>query len=636
MALKKLGSTYLVGADDRAELHDDVANYRGNKDFLIWLDSSVAEFITVTGTNTKDGARSVKVLLYQCSNLLANPGTEIFSRCFEVPSGNKKTGSVTLPPDPVASGLYRLRILPVDNQPLITVDITSPWYSMECIEPENSYYVFGPGSGSPYEQYFFVPKLADGETIRARLESEKGYEWGYLQVFNAAGEKVCDMHTDPDKNRPGGEFTDQPFFNSAEITETPTVAPGEIWKFVLSRNGGSSPSKPPSGNNWVRFSRNVPPYFSPTKEGLIYPIVHRNFKPFSYCNTPGPPAATQTYRAYLTVQRSGVPGAIVPLQASLNINVNGLTDSATGSDYVAEVNLAIPVEADKVTGSQAAAQLMLGTQLLADSTDKVDTVYFVKKPSWTNWPSPRAVLAYDNGNGKNATDDLENAGFTAIQISDEEAIQNLVDHNMKAVGAIYDNQTHPIKTWFWADKSNALSSNVLFWMMWDEPDAATGEKGENLKPLYDLYYKHTDWATKPYSLNISNPIYIEEFCEACDVIITDPYVYKDSTDGKQNQNRIKVTGEEMNRVAGTDKQTIIVLWWWFPDKPEGVLEGADVVYGESWDKGVTVGVSGLGGYNFSKTFRNEEEELVTNILSTYETTGPVADLWNMVKAKIAE
>lgn len=92
-----------------------------------------------------------------------------------------------------------------------------------------------------------------------------------------------------------------------------------------------------------------------------------------------------------------------------------------------------------------------------------------------------------------------------------------------------------------------------------------------------MYYDYNINADKPYSLNISVPIFIEEFCKACDVIISDPYVYlDDGEDEKYNQNRITDCGTEMNYVANiadAGKKTIIVIWWWFPHNPGGVVEG---------------------------------------------------------------
>ena len=82
-----------------------------------------------------------------------------------------------------------------------------------------------------------------------------------------------------------------------------------------------------------------------------------------------------------------------------------------------------------------------------------------------------------------------------------------------------------------------MSNNVLFWMMWDEPDAPAGDAAMALRTLYDLYYKYNTYAAKPYSLNISNPIFIEEFCEACDVIIADPFIYKQPPPGTRGRGK---------------------------------------------------------------------------------------------------
>ena len=146
-----------------------------------------------------------------------------------------------------------------------------------------------------------------GDTIRVRLQNEKGGDGGHLRVYNADGDKVADFTLMPEKI--DDIFTDHPFFLSEEITDVPTGSgPGEIWKFVLSRYDNTR--KQPSGNNWVRFSRNIPPYFSNDPDRLIYPIVHKEFKPITYCSVPGPPPKRQTYRVYLTVPRGA--GSPIP------------------------------------------------------------------------------------------------------------------------------------------------------------------------------------------------------------------------------------------------------------------------------------------------------------------------------------
>ena len=89
----------------------------------------------------------------------------------------------------------------------------------------------------------------------------------------------------------------------------------------------------------------------------------------------------------------------------------------------------------------------------------------------------------------------------------------------------------------------------------------------------------------------------------------------------------------MKHVAGNDKKTILILWWWFPDDPDSIADAT--VYGKSWDEGVKAEVGGIGGFNFSRTFKNSQKQTVTNILSTYgQPSGPVPDLWKEVKCKI--
>ena len=139
--------------------------------------------------------------------------------------------------------------------------------------------------------------------------------------------------------------------------------------------------------------------------GSYTPIVHREFKPFTYTNPNPSYPKKETYRAYLTVPRGEVG---IPTDAELRLNVNTYTDTAEGSDYRAAVGVVIPFQPTQAEGKKALAQLVDDTgDLIADSTDKVDKVYFVTKPSYSSpaWPS-RVVMAYDNQNGKLRTGDL--------------------------------------------------------------------------------------------------------------------------------------------------------------------------------------------------------------------------------------
>ena len=296
--------------------------------------------------------------------------------------------------------------------------------------------------------------------------------------------------------------------------------------------------------------------------------------------------------------------------------------------------MVIPQIAATVEGGNLQAQVVdTNGDLLADSTDKVDKVYWVNNPDFTGWPE-QIVMAYDNGNGRNRTADLQGAGFNTIQTDNDSSLDIISTNNMSSAGAMYTHEvggSSAIKAWYCESRDNAMSNDIRFWMMMDEPDALSGKVAQTLKKLYDVYYKYNTYANKPYSFNISNPIYIEEFCEACDVIIADPFTY--ATGDKTNQNRISDTAAEMKYIAGSEKKTILIFWWWDPADPSKIAD--PTVYGLSWDKGIDAEVSGLGGFNFSETFRNSEEELVTNVLSTYgPSSGPVRALWNEVKRKL--
>ena len=490
------------------------------------------------------------------------------------------------------------------------------------------------GEGSEFGPVTFAYVMETGDTIRVRLQNEKGNDAGRVRLYRKGTDGEYDSLVEGSdfKTVREGITEGHPFMNSVEITDVPTGSgPGEIWKLKLSEHDSDGPS----GNNWVRFSRNVPPYFSNDPDRLIYPIVHKEFKPITYCSVPGPPPKRQTYRTYLTVPRG--TGSPIPLTGELKINVNGTRASAVVPNYIAEVGVVIPQGAATVEGDNLQAQVVdTNGDLLADSTDKVDKVYWVNNPDFTGWPS-QIVMAYDNGNGRNRTADLHGAGFNTIQTDKDDTLDIISENNMSSAGAMYTHEvggSSAIKAWYCESRDNAMSDKIRFWMMLDEPDALSGEVAKTLKELYDVYYKYNTYANKPYSFNISNPIYIEEFCEACDVIIADPFVYKKPPEGekgrgKYNQNRISDTATEMKYVAGSEKKTILIFWWWNPADPSSIAD--PTVYGLSWDKGIDAEVSGLGGFNFSETLSGGD----VNALSTYgQPEGPVPDLWKEVKCKI--
>ena len=323
---------------------------------------------------------------------------------------------------------------------------------------------------------------------------------------------------------------------------------------------------------------------------LIYPIVHRAFEPVLYAGE------TETYRSFLTVHRDNTD--IIPASSRLVTTVNTTTGSSGATDYTQAVSVTAPGEQLKVSGSRALAQLQYGSAVIADSTDKVDTVYFVKKPSYgTSWPN-KILLAYDNGNGA-ASSVLKGAHFNTVQTDTSSTLDTIVGAGLKAMGALYSGS---IEDWF--EEGNADSSKVRFWAILDEPDSGPGASGpvKSLKSdIYDTYYdlKAATTTDKPFSLNIMHPIFIEEFSRGCDIISSDPFV---RSTGDDNINRIRDCAQELSwNASGVNaaKKTLIILWWWNPNADDPASTASDeLVYQSSFDL-IKNSVDGIGGWNFS-------------------------------------
>ena len=172
MALKKLGSSYMVGADSTAQasFNDDIY-YRGWKDFLVWVPSYNANQQAVV-TAYSGESKKVSATLYRCSNLLDDPGTYVGKG-----SGDRHTEGSTRcilhagfrsGRSDAFSGLFRLRVMPEDNEPFFQVNMKNlAWYSLECIEPALwAPYVLGTSGGDAFRvtTSSFL-KLDEDETV---------------------------------------------------------------------------------------------------------------------------------------------------------------------------------------------------------------------------------------------------------------------------------------------------------------------------------------------------------------------------------------------------------------------------------------------------------------------------------------
>ena len=75
-----------------------------------------------------------------------------------------------------------------------------------------------------------------------------------------------------------------------------------------------------------------------------------------------------------------------------------------------------------------------------------------------------------------------------------------------------------------------------------------------------MYWKYNNYSDKPYSLNISQPVYYEDYFWGCDVLIFDPFV-KNPTDPL---NKLTDATREAVRVARENQKTVVCFWWWIP------------------------------------------------------------------------
>ena len=157
MAIKPLATTYLVAESTVGSTENDTDTwYRGWKDFLFWLDTPlpgiVQQVVIKAGNGDGQNAHYLNASLYECTNLLSDPGDQIgdtLKLC--TPAGQTiQTPRVLTVRVPRSQGLYRLRVEPDTNQPLFAVEFKSiSWYSMECWEPRFNFYMFGVAGESP-------------------------------------------------------------------------------------------------------------------------------------------------------------------------------------------------------------------------------------------------------------------------------------------------------------------------------------------------------------------------------------------------------------------------------------------------------------------------------------------------------
>ena len=350
---------------------------------------------------------------------------------------------------------------------------------------------------------------------------------------------------------------------------------------------------------------------------------------------------TASYRAYPTVDRENT--SIVPTGSQLQIKVKGEVGTGSPTDYRASFDYTAPGERDKTEPGEVYANLVqIGTQpstkkVLAQSTDKIDAIYFVPKPVYADpsWPSTgKVLLAYDNANGNPTSPALDNPGrFATVQTDDPQTLATISSNNMTAMGVLYGAER--MRDWFDENTCNPNDRRIQFWAIYDEPDSGPGENGPltALKDLYDRYYclKGKTSDDKPFSLNLMHTIFLEEFSKGCDVVSHDPFV---KTGTGNSINRIADSVDELvYQTSGifAVKKTILILWWWNPKAGDPAdIAVAYTLFNQSFDLRRDE-VDGIGGWNFSSG--RDSEGNITR-LDTYQNQS-VGLLWNAIRAKNA-
>ena len=335
---------------------------------------------------------------------------------------------------------------------------------------------------------------------------------------------------------------------------------------------------------------------------------------------------------FLTVPRDS---GFFAEDCNLSMIVESTETPGTTTGYVDSVEVTVDTGEEAGGPREVTAEGLLqdGDIVKAEATDKIDATYYANKPEYgTDWDN-KVLLAYDNNNGEVTSPVLYRPGyFNTVQTTENSTLSDITapgNGAMKGAGVLYPgSEERNIKTWYCASVSNAMSSQVRFWMMLDEPDAGAGEQMWLLKDIYSLYYKYNKHGNKPYSLNISQPIFYEEYARGCDVFSFDPYV----KDTDFPLNKLTDAVAEAGRVTSDNQKTIVVFWWWAPTRSDP--DPTNVVNFARSFEAVKNDVDGISGWNFGGLYVPDDREEPSELrrLSTYQKL-EIPELWAQIGIK---
>ena len=540
---------------------NDHVLYRGHKDFIVYKHNGVDHpriLIRRLDAASKDTLRAT---LYRLRDLLQDPGTEK-SSVSQIAPADSHAFTFHLPE--FDQGLYRLRIEPNRNHVSYRVTIEDiQFFAQEAWEPRYNFYMLGKDNDPPVERFFFIP--GEAGMVKVRLQTEKGLERARVQVYQITPTEqlrlTVQVHGDSASGDAPAYFASATFRAAEGDHRRPS---GQLYKFVVT--DPSEPLEQGKGNIWVRFSRNVPPYFADDWRRLLLPIVHRMFDPVLY------EGASATYRAYLTLDR-GSPG--IGARDTLQLRVGGSTQT-TATGYMDSVRFTAS-RRGKI--GDLVARLKNDRFIVARSTDKVDTVYVVQEPTWNAWDDPLYVM-YDDWDGRHNAAVAQATNYRTVQCSNVASFRAHFSTRVQAMGVLYSGNMQSVFD------ANADSDSIRFWNLRDEPDSGPGPNGamSRLRAVYGDYYARKNQSTsKMLAMNFMHAFPLEEYAEGADLIITDPYVKSESGNSR---NRIRDwigALQDVSSGPNSQKRTIVVLWAWGARGDPATLIDPVGLYGSEWE-----------------------------------------------------
>lgn len=602
----KYGTTY-TGMVGKADSGSFTTN-----DLVTWHIGRRRHFLVAKLTGTGGGDPDVIVTCYRWSTY--GQGVKVTLAAYRLDSltvsepaeptvsnfGTTAGGTISINLKPYAAGLYRIKVTNENDDPMIPFSMGvsgAQFFCVESIEPYAAFNTLGNSthdipaqSKTPIKQYFFVPQNAgdfwvklegDGHNDCARLSIHKASDDSRQSMVDIRGYNVDYLEVKA-TGATGDE--DPAYYNEGKLNLGTSQTCGTLCYFKLYRPDNDNLQ--PAGINWVRFSRNIPNYYSPYQNRLMLPVVHPFYQNAYYVDQ------SRTHKAFLCMKRTDM-GTLD--DAALKIKVSGDAEVSTTSGYVVQKTKSSSTRIRWSLGSCYA--WLVKDSIIAKGTDRVDTVAVVREPAYkidvsgegnwrTGWPNP-LYLAWTDENGLDRANIHEDAirwdtpnydnyivqGGSGIGLKSRnfhvilhDAPSHLNENDlssaetddgwrMKAMGATFSGSMGTHFT------NNGNDRYVAIWHNFDEPILG----GTPLKDLYDDYWTKTGNTERPILINLDKAFQMEDCIGAMDVLCSDPYTVPFMG---RNKNILKdfilaSKGARTRDGTAAKKKIAIVLWGYY-------------------------------------------------------------------------